>query len=353
MIYLNRKIMEEKMKNIGNEYSWQGMLAATIFLLFGIGVFYFTGIFDIRTIQDLKDYLFKYGMTAIFGAFFGGVGIYCWVLYIRNVLIGPRREVLYLLDIDDDNICTFVNKKGKKYYFANKNYSVGKYYQTNKRLDYIENVVGQSSKSFQLAGTKDSYWLNFYSPMGNFENLWLLPIVYVLLAPGGLMLILLEGMQKIYGIIFMALPLFIIIYDLVYKIKKRKTGVKVNENSFLNAYLIFQNSVQLLVAIVFNVIVFYLLTKTTDIIGYIFLVPFSLCALCVLGQTVASLLKKEKIVKLFGKVYIGIFLLFWLAFVGFWTYGALQESLAMALFSIPFWAVGIFGIYKLIKSNKE
>ena len=68
------------------------------------------------------------------------------------------------------------------------------------------------------------HWLNFYSPIGNFENLFLLPIVYVILIPGILSFIMSKGEQKIFGIIFSIVPIYIIMYDLIYKIKLKKSS---------------------------------------------------------------------------------------------------------------------------------
>lgn len=35
------------------------------------------------------------------------------------------------------------------------------------------------------------------------------------------------------------------------------------------------------------------------------------------------------------------FIALWISFISFWTFGAMQSSLIFALFSIPFWAIGI------------
>lgn len=80
---------------------------------------------------------------------------------------------------------------------------------------------------------KKSYWLNLYSPFGNFENICLLPIVYVILLPGILSLFISKGYQKLYGLVYSAFPIFIIIYDLFYKIKLRKSREDIKNESNL------------------------------------------------------------------------------------------------------------------------
>jgi hypothetical protein len=43
----------------------------------------------------------------------------------------------------------------------------------------------------------------------------------------------------------------------------------------------------------------------------------------------------------FSDIFYLIFSIFWVGFICFWTWGALQASIFFALFSIPFWFVGI------------
>lgn len=47
------------------------------------------------------------------------------------------------------------------------------------------------------------------------------------------------------------------------------------------------------------------------------------------------------------------FTLFWIGFVAFWTWGASQGSVIFAMFSIPFWLVGIGMLSGLINSISE
>lgn len=49
-------------------------------------------------------------------------------------------------------------------------------------------------------------------------------------------------------------------------------------------------------------------------------------------------------------IYLTFFSIFWLAFITFWTFGAAQGSVFFALFSIPFWIVGLLMMKGLIIS---
>ena len=48
-----------------------------------------------------------------------------------------------------------------------------------------------------------------------------------------------------------------------------------------------------------------------------------------------------------------LFIIFWLGFICFWTWGAAQGSIFFALFSIPFWIVGLTMLIGLINSLNE
>lgn len=48
-----------------------------------------------------------------------------------------------------------------------------------------------------------------------------------------------------------------------------------------------------------------------------------------------------------------LFAIFWLGFISFWTWGASQASIIFAMFSIPFWIVGISMIIGIINSINE
>ena len=64
-------------KNIGNYYSFGGMLILLFLFVFGVFMLYWTGCFNISSYGDLYNYLASYGAIAIFSLFFIGVFLYC------------------------------------------------------------------------------------------------------------------------------------------------------------------------------------------------------------------------------------------------------------------------------------
>ena len=118
-------------------------------------------------------------------------------------------------------MCTFVDKKGNIFYFEDNNYTTGHYYLVLKTRDHIHKIKGESMDNFEIK-TRISYWLNFYTPMGDFENLFLLPILYVIMLPFIFMIISPDVVIRIIGSIMFAPCALILLYDLKEKIRRSK-----------------------------------------------------------------------------------------------------------------------------------
>lgn len=338
-------------KNIGNGYSWQGILIATFLGVVGFLILFFTGCFNISSFNDLYNYVSVHGLEAIFSLFFIGIALYCWVLLFRNKLISPKKETLYLSNIQNDT-CSFIDKKGKRFFFSG-DYQLGKFYSVLKTADTITNIIEESNENFEIIDEKRNYWLDLYSPMGNFENVFLLPIVYVIFLPGLLSAVISNGFDKVYGIIWCLIPGLIIIYDLIIKIKLKKTGKKevyeLDNSRLTLSFDVITKGLNILTAIIINVVLIYLFILCADNISRLILSPFCLCGLSTLGYSITSLTKSYKAMAFFEKTYIVIFLIYWFGFLIFFTIVIFkQEDYYSVLFTIPFWLAGILVLYKKI-----
>ena len=339
------------MKN-NNEYPWQGMLAVTGMGLAGILFIYVTGFFNVTSFDEFYDCFYKNGLVLIFCLFFIVISIICWISFFLNVVVKPKKEILYLSKIEDGR-SVFINKKGKKFYFDGAKYKAKKYYYVLKTHDYIKKVLSETNETFGNPKEKRSYWLNCYTPMGNYENIFLLPIFYIILLPGILSIILSKGNDKIYGAIWCFVPVYGIIYDLVYKIKlKNNNYKKIDESAFHASYSALLLSISLLVLTIVSGLVFYAFFKS-DSIGKIFLSPFCLCSLCGIGYVCSDLLDNQNKKKFFYKMYYIIFLLFLFLLISVATvYLIIEKNYINLLFIIPFYAVFGFIVYKVFLKRK-
>ena len=202
---------------------------------------------------------------------------------------------------------------------------------------------------------KKSYWLNFYSPVGNFEDIFLLPIVYVILLSGLLILLMSEGDQQIFGVINSAVPFYMIVYDLIYKIKLKQSNNKgFDESSFIKLYNVLKNIISIIIVFILCIILLNTFLKLSDYTSKLAFLPFLCCGLCSFGLVLSRIFHKYQLEKLFFKGSIIIFLIYWFGFTIFWTVGIVKQegNYLYALFSIPFFITGFVAMYKYIIKNK-
>lgn len=237
-----------KRKEIMQQYlSPEGI--ALISSLGGLGFLfmYISGLFNVEDLDMLYECIYNNSILIAASLLFLGIFVYYWISFFLNI-IPPKKEVLYLNEIDN-GIAVFLNKKGKKFYYRinQTNLTEKLYYRVLKTKDYIYEILEKTNENW-LTKEKKSYWLNYYSPMGNFENIFLLPIVYIIFLPGFLSILMSKGYQKIYGIIYIIVPLYAILYDLIYKIKLKQSNYKeIDETNFIKSYKILKNAILIII----------------------------------------------------------------------------------------------------------
>jgi len=362
------------MKNVGNEYPWQGMLIITILGIAGVLILFFSGIFSITSYEEFCYYVCKMGMEAIISIFFIVVCLYVWFLFFTEKMLPAKRETLYLLETEKE-ICKFINKKGKNFFLQNDgDYKVGNYYSVLKTHRTIKKVLKISSETFDIPKEKRSYWLNFYSPMGDFENVFLLPIVYVILLPGLLSMFISEGFEKIFGLIWIIVPTYIISYDLACKINLKKFGdarpeqeitsiSKVTEGSKIKETI--KKELETMDDIVIGlktmilacvlVILTYSLKISANLLTRLVILPFYLCCFSLFCAGIFTVIKNEKLANFFKKLVSLIFFISWIIVCFIATLFSIEtkQNFSLILVLVPFWAVGIFGLYNAFNNMSK
>lgn len=346
-----------KRKEIRQQYfSTGGLIIVSVLGAIGLLMTYFSGMFDIKDSNMLYECISRNGILIIFGIFFFGISLYCWIGFFLNIILPPKKEIVYLNKIDNGE-AIFFNKKGKKFnYRINQiDLTENSYYFVLKTHDYIYEILERTNEIW-LPKERKSYWLNYYSPMGNFENIFLLPIVYIILLSGLLSILMSKGYQKIYGGIFSVVPLYAIIYDMIYKIKLKQSNDKeIDETNFIKSYEILKNSISIITVVIMCIILLTVFLKLSDLTSKLIFLPFTGFGLCSLGLVISKVFQNYQLEKLFYKGYIIILLIYWFGFLSFWTIGIVKqkENYLYLLFSIPFWIAGFLILYKFIIKNKS
>ena len=101
-----------------------------------------------------------------------------------------------------------------------------------------------------------------------------------------------------------------------------------------------------------TMLVIYFFIKTTS--PKIVFVPFLICGFSMIGKNIFLIANKRKIVKVFDKIFISGFLLFWFGFLILWFYISFRyKDYLNILITLPFWLIGIYVTKKYLISKKK
>ena len=107
----------------------------------------------------------------------------------------------------------------------------------------------------------------------------------------------------------------------------------------------------LIKSIVLTALLIYFMSRTES--QKVIFLPFLFCNIAMLGKSIGLILGKEPAAAFFDKVFKGSFLLFWFGFLLVAGYiGIRDQRYGMLLFSLPFWAIGLYLVKTKLLGNK-
>lgn len=222
-------------------------------------------------------------------------------------------------------------------------------------MGLFNNLKNKNKNKNSNITPKKSYWFNFYSIIGNYENVFVLPIIYIILIHGLISFFISDEFNKLYGLIFSVIPLYMIIYDFIYKIKlKKSNNAVIDKTNFINSFDIFFKTTSTVVICFICIILFKLYFNLSDFISRLFFIPFLGCALCTCGIVLSTVFEKNKLRNIFFKGYTIIFLTYYFSFISFATITIVKQegSFLYSLYIVPFWIIGFYLVYKYILKKK-
>jgi len=343
--------------NIKKAYPLFGMFILTLFLVFGVFMLYYTGLFDIKSTKDLTNFLYYHCFEFIVSFLFIASSIYVWISYIKDAYITPKTEVVYLKNFEDDTY-EFVDKKGKSYFVENKDkYDVKKYYEVLKTENIIYDVIDESKDKFKLKKGK-RYWTNLYSPVGNFENMLILPALYLIIIPGLLSIFMSVGFYKLFGVIWTFIPVYFIIYDFIYKKKLEDDKIDRQEKKEIEqmnkTFFSLINITKLVCALIPLVIMILIYNDFNDKLGRLIFAPIILLGFCVVGYVLSEIIHNDFLKNTCEKGYILVFLIYWFGTLAYFSIKTIiqGENFILLFSTIPFWLAGIaFTYYSIMKEK--
>lgn len=344
--------------NMKKAYPLWGMIIITTLLVFGVFMLYYTGCFQISSLNDLTKYLYYHCFEFIVSLIFIITSIYVWISYAKDAYLTPKKEIVYLKAFEDEKY-EFVDKKGKSYFIDNVDkYDVKKYYEVLKTSNIIYEVIDESKKKFTLKKGKN-YWTNLYSPVGIFENMLIIPALYVIVILGLIAFFMSVGFYKLFGIIWIFIPVYFIIYDYLYKKKlqddkldkkEKKQIANMNKRFFSTV-----NVLKLVSALIPLIIMILIYNDFNDYLGRVIFAPIVLLGFCVLGYVIAGITHNDHLEKVCEKGYVLVFLIYWFGTLAYFSIKTIiaGESLILLFSTIPFWLAGIAFAYYSIGKDIE
>lgn len=98
----------------------------------------------------------------------------------------------------------------------------------------------------------------------------------------------------------------------------------------------------------------YVLVTTKDLLTRVVVIPFLLFGISVFIRNICLILKKYKVVKLFTKISVVVFFIYYFGFLIFWDYLAIvDKEYGMAVFSLVAWFGGISAVRLRNRDKKK
>lgn len=121
-------------------------------------------------------------------------------------------------------------------------------------------------------------------------------------------------------------------------------------SDFFKSYELVCQWLRFFIACYFNIQIFVLFFKINNLVSRLILLPFCLCFLFVLLKNICVIMRRDKFVVIFSKLYIGIFLCYWLIMCGLGIYWCIfNKRYSMIIFIMLFLIVGGRIIYRNLK----
>lgn len=342
--------------------------------------------------ENVNSFISENIIIVILAVFFTFTVLYSWYRFIANYVIKPKKSILYLKKANG-KIYYFFDAKGNKYLYIDyfNDFVPNAYYEVLKTKHDIKEVIGITKNTFTLSREKINFFFNFYTPFFRSENSNILLVVYLIFIVSFIYFMKEGSSQNPFSsIITMSLSFFLIIYDMMYKLKeapflkkiinlkkdKHLQNIDVDAIKLRNAKIkelllhiktIFELLFRVLIlsffAYIFGLVSF---GKEIEPARIIFLPLFFFIIILIIYQLVIlfnylnnfffskseTINNKNINIKKYYNLYIIFFLIFWFSFLTFWCFSVLQSGDFLALIiTIPFWCAGIFLGYKKLSKK--
>lgn len=289
---------EKKRRRYVRKYGINQLLTSCAIGLFGLLLLYITGIFNVKSVEMLKQVAYKYYPLLFASLLFLGVFIYGIIYTIFDCFILEKKQVLYLTE-DENSKVYFVNKKGKKFYFPiTKSMEVGNHYNVLTIGGFIIDVYDKTIADWE-------------------------PVV--------------EKVDEV---------------EVIEKVEKElEKDAKVEKGMSIFVYVI------VIISHLFMLGIFlWIFFKVDGFKSKLLFLPFVLAVVSAFGMSLTELFEDKYLVNLFEKIYAVVFTSLMFGLLVYYDIDCIKNGYSMYVyFTIPFFIAGFYVLYKkfLKKTEKE
>ena len=102
-----------------------------------------------------------------------------------------------------------------------------------------------------------------------------------------------------------------------------------------------------IMAFVVSIFLGYILIKTKDLLTKIVVIPFLIFGISLFIKNICLIFNKNKIAKIFSKINVISFFIYYFGFLIYWDYVAItNKDYILVAFSLLVWTGGIFVLYR-------
>ena len=104
---------------------------------------------------------------------------------------------------------------------------------------------------------------------------------------------------------------------------------------------------QIIITLIASIYLIHVLIITKSTLTRIIVIPFLIFGISLLIKNICLMLNKNKIAKMFSKIYTITFFIYYFGFLAYWDYLAItRKEYTLVAFSLIAWTGGIFVIYR-------
>lgn len=298
------------MKELIKNKKWLMPIIFSVLILVGLIIPFMFGFFkDVvkqNETMDIVMCLCRHSIDLTISVYLLIIGYLCLKWYIKNLLVKPYEDVVYLLEKKDNN-WIFIDRKGNALIKDDEEYISKSYYKVLRTNNMVNEILGKSDEEFEIVQIKESYWTKFCSILGGYKSMIILPFLYFFLIQAICKMVVVPFFDKIRFFVLFLFISFILVYDWVYK-EKEKSDIKSDKIIEVKGNLgmrlwVLGATFQIILSFLVTLFFVFLIVSSGDLFSLAFILFFLFTMLSSLFGILAKLYNNQNIIARYEKMH--------------------------------------------------